>query len=175
VKTSPGIIDVDPISARPAEGEDLMKDQPLIYQAPRGPGTSGEQVPESSSSSLRLPRREINWNGTPWLDDIFEDNEDMKALRTSIVTINHALTVRLLFLTYFSCFYFAGALLTSFLVPWLSLAERAKSRVDLLKNAMEREQQITDLEQELKQVREAAAAEKKKLKDELAEEKRKAT
>jgi hypothetical protein len=175
VKTSPGIIDVDPISVRPAEGEDLMKDQPLIYQAPRGPGTSGKQVPESSSSSLRLPRREINWNGTPWLDDIFEDNEDMKALRTNILTINHALTVRLLFLTYFSCFYFAGALLTSFLVPWLSLAERAKSRVDLLKNAMEREQQITDLEQELKQVREAAAAEKKKLKDELAEEKRKAT
>jgi hypothetical protein len=34
---------------------------------------------------------------------------------------------------------------------------------------------ITDLEQELKQVREVAAAEKKRLEDELAEEKRKAT
>jgi C4-type Zn-finger protein len=33
---------------------------------------------------------------------------------------------------------------------------------------------ITDLEQELKQVREAAAAKKRRLEDELAEEKRKA-
>jgi hypothetical protein len=44
-----------------------------------------------------LPRREINWNHNPWQDDIFEDNEDMQALRTSIVTINHALSVSLLF------------------------------------------------------------------------------
>jgi hypothetical protein len=36
----------------------------------------------------------------------------------------------------------------------------------------EREQQISDLEQDLKQVRETAAAEKKRLEDELAEEKR---
>jgi hypothetical protein len=42
-------------------------------------------------------QREINWNGTPWQNDIFEDNEDMQTLRTSIVTINHALTVSLLF------------------------------------------------------------------------------
>jgi septal ring factor EnvC (AmiA/AmiB activator) len=56
-----------------------------------------------------------------------------------------------------------------------SLEDRAKSRVNLPKNATEREQQITDLEQELKQVREAAAADKKMLEDELAEEKCKAT
>jgi hypothetical protein len=37
-----------------------------------------------------------------------------------------------------------------------------------------KEQRITELEQELKQVWEASAAEKKKLEDELAEEKRKA-
>jgi hypothetical protein len=42
---------------------------------------------------------------------------------------------------------------------WQSLAERAKSRVDLLKDATKREQRITDLEQELKQVDEEAAAE----------------
>jgi hypothetical protein len=62
---------------------------------------SGAQVPESSSLSPRLPRREINWNGTTWQDDIFEDNEDMQALRSSIVTINHTLTVSL-FAMYFS-------------------------------------------------------------------------
>jgi hypothetical protein len=39
---------------------------------------------------------------------------------------------------------------------------------------VEREQQITDLDQELKQVREVAAAENKRIEDELAEEKRKA-
>jgi hypothetical protein len=43
-----------------------------------------------------------------------------------------------------------------------------------LKNATENEQRIVDLERELKEVREAAAAEKKRLEDELAEEKRKA-
>jgi hypothetical protein len=59
-------------------------------------------------------------------------------------------------------------------VPWQNLAEPAKSWVDLLKNAMEREQRSTDLEQELKQVRKAATIEKKKLEVELAEEKRKA-
>jgi C4-type Zn-finger protein len=54
------------------------------------------------------------------------------------------------------------------------LAEQAKSRADLLKNAAAKEQRITDLEQELKQVHEAVATEKKRLEDELAEEKRKA-
>jgi hypothetical protein len=44
-------------------------------------------------SSPRLPRCEINWNHTPWQEDWFEDNEDMQALRTNIVTINTALTV----------------------------------------------------------------------------------
>jgi hypothetical protein len=39
---------------------------------------------------------------------------------------------------------------------------------------VEREQHITDLDQELKQVREVAAAENKRIEDELAKEKRKA-
>jgi hypothetical protein len=43
-----------------------------------------------------------------------------------------------------------------------------------LKNATEKEQRIVDLEQEVKEVREAATAKKKRLEDELAEEKRKA-
>jgi regulator of sigma D len=51
------------------------------------------------------------------------------------------------------------------------LADQAKNRVDLLKNTTTKDQWITELEQELKQVREAAAAEKKRLEDELAEEK----
>jgi vacuolar-type H+-ATPase subunit I/STV1 len=52
---------------------------------------------------------------------------------------------------------------------------RAKGRADPLKDATEKERRIVDLERELKEVREAAAAEMKRLEDELAEEKRKAT
>jgi hypothetical protein len=40
-----------------------------------------------------LPQQEINWNRTSWQDYIFEDNEDMQALRTSIVTMNNVLMV----------------------------------------------------------------------------------
>jgi hypothetical protein len=59
-------------------------------------------------------------------------------------------------------------------VLWQSLAERAKGRADLLKRAAEKEQRIVDLERELKVVLEAVAADKKKLEDELAEERGKA-
>jgi predicted nucleic acid-binding Zn-ribbon protein len=59
-------------------------------------------------------------------------------------------------------------------VLWQSLADRAKGRADLLKDAATKEQRIVDLERELKEVREAAAVNKKKLEDELAEEKHKA-
>jgi acyl carrier protein phosphodiesterase len=71
----------------------LVRDQLQIDQAQGGPGTSGAQVPQTLSSSPWLPRREINWNHTPWQEDWFEDNKDMQALRTNIVTINIALTV----------------------------------------------------------------------------------
>jgi hypothetical protein len=40
-----------------------------------------------------LPRREIDWNDTPWQEDIFDDNEDMRAVRNAIVTLNIALMV----------------------------------------------------------------------------------
>jgi hypothetical protein len=91
--TSPTIIDVDPIKTVPGGVEDLVRDQPQIDLAPGGLETSGAQVPPSSSSSPRFPRQSINWNHTPWQEDWFEDNEDMQALRTSIVTINNGFMV----------------------------------------------------------------------------------
>jgi acyl carrier protein phosphodiesterase len=87
------IIDADPISAIAGGAEDLVRDQPQIDLAAGGPEASSAQVPPSLSASPRLPRRTINWNHTPWQEDWFEDNEDMQALQTSIVTINNALTV----------------------------------------------------------------------------------
>jgi hypothetical protein len=54
-----------------------------------------------------------------------------------------------------------------------SLADRAKDRADLLKNAVATQLWVAELEQELKQVHEVAIMDKKKLEGELAEEKRK--
>jgi hypothetical protein len=51
-----------------------------------------------------------------------------------------------------------------------SLADRAKGRADLLRNVTATQLQVVRLERELKQVREVAAAAKKRLEDELAEE-----
>jgi hypothetical protein len=53
-----------------------------------------------------------------------------------------------------------------------SLVDRAKGRINLLKNAAATQLRVAELEQELKQVRVATAAEKK-LEDKPAEEKRK--
>jgi hypothetical protein len=92
--TSPTI--VDPIRSAPGGDEGLVGDQPQIDLAPGGPRISGAQVPPSSSSSPRFLRRSINWNHTPWQEDWFEDNEDMQALQTNIVTINNALMVAVL-------------------------------------------------------------------------------
>jgi hypothetical protein len=91
--TSPTVVDVDPIRVVPDRAKDVAEDQPQIDLAPGGPESSGSQVPPSSTSSLRLPCRSINWDHTPWQDDWFEDNEDMQALQTIIVTINHTLIV----------------------------------------------------------------------------------
>jgi hypothetical protein len=52
------------------------------------------------------------------------------------------------------------------------LVDRAKGRVDLLKDVAAKGLRVAELEQELKEVREAAAVEKKKLEDELTYERR---
>jgi hypothetical protein len=57
--TSPTVVDVDPIRAVPDGARDVAEDQPQIDLAPGGPGVSGAQVPPSSTSSLRLPRRSM--------------------------------------------------------------------------------------------------------------------
>jgi hypothetical protein len=63
--TSPTVVDVDPIRVVPDGARDVAEDQPQIDLASGGPEVSGAQVPPSSTSSLRLPRRSINWDHTP--------------------------------------------------------------------------------------------------------------
>jgi hypothetical protein len=49
-----------------------------------------------------LRRREIDWNGIHWQEDVFDDNEDLMVVQNAILTLNEALTVSLslvLFLT----------------------------------------------------------------------------
>jgi hypothetical protein len=40
-----------------------------------------------------LKRGEINWNDTPWEEDIFDDDEDMKEVHRTILMLNQAFTV----------------------------------------------------------------------------------
>jgi hypothetical protein len=71
-----------------APDQDLVGDPTQIEQAPKNLETSGAQVPGSSSSEPTLRCWVIDWNGTPWQEDIFDDNEDMWAVRNAIVTLN---------------------------------------------------------------------------------------
>jgi hypothetical protein len=64
--TSPTVVDVDPIRTVPGGTEDVAGDHPQIDLMPGGLEESGAQVPPSSTSSPRLPRRSVNWNHTPW-------------------------------------------------------------------------------------------------------------
>jgi hypothetical protein len=96
VTKSPAVVDVDPIRAVPDGARNVAEDQPQIDLAPGGPEVFAAQVPPSSTSRLRLPRRSITWDHTPWHDDWLEDNEDMRALQTSIVTTNNTLIVSFL-------------------------------------------------------------------------------
>jgi hypothetical protein len=59
--TTPPVIDVDPISVMPGGmDEDLVGDPVQIEQAPKDLGTSGAQVPNSSSSGPSL--RSAQWH-----------------------------------------------------------------------------------------------------------------
>jgi hypothetical protein len=66
---------------------------------------SSAQVPDSSPSSPTLPRREIDWNDIPWQEVILEDNEDMRAVRNDIVTLNVALMVSFLLELFLTTFF----------------------------------------------------------------------
>jgi hypothetical protein len=68
----------------------------------------------------------------------------MQALRTSIVTINVALTVCLLTMFFLTMFYLNVG--DELVVLLQSLADQAKNRDDLLKNAMVKERRVTELE-----------------------------
>jgi hypothetical protein len=69
---------VDPVQIKPPE---------------ENPETTGVQAPGSISTGPSLRREDIDWSGTPWVGDIFDDDEDMKEVRRSILTLNQALTV----------------------------------------------------------------------------------
>jgi hypothetical protein len=59
---------------------------------------------DSSSSRPRFPRQDIDWNDTPWQEDIFEDNKDMQAVQNAIVTLDVALIVSFLMMFYLTMY-----------------------------------------------------------------------
>jgi hypothetical protein len=73
----------------------------------------------------------------------------MQALRTSIITINNALTVSVSRRVVITCLFMVEMVLM-IVILWQSLEERAKGWADLLKDAAAKEQRIVDLEKELK-------------------------
>jgi hypothetical protein len=56
--------------------------------------TTAEVVPGSTLTAQGLKRGEINCNDTPWAEDIFDDDKDMKEVRRAILTLNKAYMVR---------------------------------------------------------------------------------
>jgi hypothetical protein len=65
-----------------ASDQDLVRDPIQIKQALKNPETSRTQVPDSSSTGPALSCWEIDWNGTPWQEDIFDYNEDIRVVRS---------------------------------------------------------------------------------------------
>jgi hypothetical protein len=73
-------------------------DQAQIEQPQQDPETVGGEVPGSTLTGPRLGRRDIDWNGSPLDEDIFEDDEDMKEVHRVILTLNQAFTINSYFL-----------------------------------------------------------------------------
>jgi hypothetical protein len=48
---------------------------------------------------------EMDWNGTPWQEDIFDDNEDMLVVRSAILTPNEVLTMSLFLALFLTTYY----------------------------------------------------------------------
>jgi hypothetical protein len=71
------------------------------------------------------------------------------------------------------CFLYVANDLHALLLQKQSLADRAKSWADQLKDVAALQLRVVELEQKLKQAHEVAATDRKKLEDELAEEKHK--
>jgi hypothetical protein len=76
--TSPSVIDVDLSTRCLTHWLRTSLHTILIEELQGNPETAGAQVRCSSSTGLTLRHREIDWNGTPWQEDVFDDNEDMR-------------------------------------------------------------------------------------------------
>jgi hypothetical protein len=64
----------------------LCSGTPSDFRTPQQPGST-------PSTAQGLKSGEINWNGTQWEGDIFDDDEDMKEVCQAILTLNQAITV----------------------------------------------------------------------------------
>jgi hypothetical protein len=92
--TPPPIIEVESIHTVPTtSAQRPAANQPQIEQPLQDPETTIGVVPGSTSTTQGLKRGEINWNGTFWEGDTFDDDEDMKEVRRAILMLNQSFTV----------------------------------------------------------------------------------
>lgn len=91
---SPPIIDVDPINSMSGTSTQGLTADPIQIKPSEGnPETTGVQAPGSTSTGPSLRHEDIDWTGTPWEANIFDDDEDMMEVRQSILTLNQSLIV----------------------------------------------------------------------------------
>jgi hypothetical protein len=87
-------IDVDPINSIPSTSAQGPTMDPAQIEPPQEDlERTGVQAPGLTQTGRSLRQEDIDLTGTPWERDIFEDDEDMKDVRRSILMLNQALTV----------------------------------------------------------------------------------
>jgi hypothetical protein len=88
------VIEVDPINSTPNTSAQGPTVNPIQIEPPQDDlETTGVQALGPTSTGPSLRREDIDWIDTPWEGDIFEDDEDMKDVCWSILTLNQALTL----------------------------------------------------------------------------------
>jgi hypothetical protein len=57
-------------------------------------GTTIGAIPSFTSTTQKQLDQVISWNGSPWEEDIFEDNKDMRVVKNAILTLNVSFKVK---------------------------------------------------------------------------------
>ena len=88
--------DPTPLSARPSPAaHDVAPDQAQIglLMPDQETTTKEDHGPSAPTGAQTHGKLEIDFNGTPWEEDIWADKEDLVAAKNSIITVSKSLHV----------------------------------------------------------------------------------
>ena len=89
--------EAEPVTAVPSlAAQDIRPDQAQIDLPPLGQEATkeGGQDPSTSGAAGQpYVSDEIDWNGTPWEEDIMADHEDLMAVKGAIITLSQNFNV----------------------------------------------------------------------------------